>query len=59
MSTEYNIKTDERGLQIFNCKIEWTAVDGKTHVVETADAETAETVIGLLTGNITLSDLEP
>lgn len=59
MSNKFSIKCEEPGIQMFSCMIIWTDKDNVQRTLATDDPEVAETTIGLLTGNINLTDLEP
>lgn len=59
VNKEYDIKRDGQGFQICRFRFEWTDEDGIEHLADTDDLSTAETIIGLLTGEICLADLEP
>jgi hypothetical protein len=43
----------------FRAAVEWLDESGQYRKITTTDAEAAETVVGLITGNITLEDLKP
>lgn len=57
MAYDYKIKRVD-GIEVFDCTIKWTTDDGRELITYPKTAEDAETIIGLLTGNVTLSDLE-
>lgn len=58
MTTNYDIKKDEKGKDLCRFMFEWVDKNGETQTVETNCIETAQTVIGLLSGEICLADLE-
>lgn len=55
----YNIRQNVGNNTGFHCVIEWVDEYGKDNLCETDDVLTAQTVIGLLSGEICLADLEP
>lgn len=55
---EYTIK-ENLGIPQLKVTISWIDKNDKEHNHETNIIETAETIIGLLSGNILLADLEP
>lgn len=57
LTPNYNIKKQD-DKPMFACKIEWVDTDGKVNSVLSTDPDEAETILGLLTGNITLEDLK-
>lgn len=59
MKRIYDIKKDENGKDLCRFIFEWVDKSGEPQKVETDCVETAQTVIGLLSGEICLSDLEP
>lgn len=56
---QYDIKKDEYGKNLCRFMFEWVDVEEETHTVETTDIDEAATIIGLLSGEICLGDLEP
>lgn len=58
MEKNYDIKR-EGTKQLCKFHFEWTDVNDVEQVVDTDDIELAQTIIGLLTGEICLADLEP
>jgi len=58
-ANNYNVGNDENGKPRFRATIEWYDENGKQFTTESTDIEESETLIGLLSGNICLSDLEP
>ena len=58
MTPSYEVKK-ENGKDLCLFTFEWTDKYGVYHKLVTEDITTAETTIGLLSGNICLADLEP
>jgi hypothetical protein len=58
MNDYYNIQLDENHKSKQRFIFEWYDINGIYHIVETTDMDEAETVLGLLSGNICLGDLE-
>ena len=55
----YKIKRNEKGFPMFNAKLSWTDENENFHSFEVDDAERLSDIVGLLTGEIGLSDLLP
>lgn len=58
-ANNYNVGSDENGKPRFKITIEWYDTNGQHFTNESTDIEESETLIGLLSGNICLNDLEP
>lgn len=54
----YNVGLDENGKR-FRVVIEWYNEKGEFFIKQSKDIEEAETILGLLSGNISFADLEP
>lgn len=54
----YTVKKDKEGKDLFKCKIEWTDTYGQPQMIETTSIELSQTLIGLLSGDICLANLE-
>lgn len=59
MENNYNIKKDKDGKDICFFSIDWVDENGKKNSIQTRDVFEAETILGLLSGNITFGDLTP
>ena len=57
-TTQYDIKVNENGPQQ-RFVFEWYDKNNEYHIVETINMEEAQTILGLLSGEICLGDLEP
>jgi hypothetical protein len=59
MSTNYNIKRDDKGIEQVFIKFTWFDQNGGYNEINSHDLDSAADILGLLRGEICLGDLEP
>ena len=55
----YNVGKASDGSELIKCHFEWYSEDGQQYDFVSDDLDAIATVVGLLTGEIGLGDLEP